>query len=93
MVYFYNIKLPNMRKLEYTTNISTTRALKLVKPVLDGIEYVSKWEIEVNTKRHMLTVFGDKLCPVAIENAVMGAGFEIEPAHKQLFYATYFATR
>ena len=67
-----------MKILTFTSNIACNACLSKVKPFLDELEGVIKWEVDIENPQKILTVQSNKLSADQIQEAVIKAGYQLE---------------
>ena len=67
-----------MTKLKYKTNIHCSRCIKTVTPVLNTLDNVDFWKVDLESSDKILEVELDDHDKEAVLNAVKSLGFEIE---------------
>lgn len=78
-----------MKQFKFITNLKSASSLDSVKAALGCLDFIKNFEVDFNSKNKVLTVFGERICPLSVENALAGQGVEAEPVNKRLFYAIY----
>jgi len=68
-----------MEVLQYRTNINCKSCVRSVTGFLTDVESIQSWEVDIDHPDKILTVRGQKLDPQVVEEAVLAAGFDIEP--------------
>lgn len=63
---------------QFKTNINCGGCIATVKPFLDGVEGIKKWEVNTMDKNKILTVDSDSISKEKIIETVQKAGFKIE---------------
>jgi len=67
-----------MKVFTFTSNIACNSCLSKVKPFLDELDGVTKWEVDVNNPQKILTVESEELSAEQIQEAVAKAGYQIK---------------
>ena len=67
-----------MKILTFTSNIACNGCVSKVKPFLDELEGVIKWEVDIENPQKILTVQSNKLSADQIQEAVIKAGYQLE---------------
>ncbi len=67
-----------MKILTFTSNIACNGCLSKVKPFLDELEGVVKWEVDIENPQKILTVQSNELSVDQIQEAVIKAGYQLE---------------
>ena len=67
-----------MKILTFTSNIACNGCLSKVKPFLDELEGVVKWEVDIENSQKILTVQSNELSADQIQEAVIKAGYQLE---------------
>ncbi|PHS52207.1 MAG: heavy metal-associated protein [Lutibacter sp.] len=67
-----------MKTVTYKTNINCTGCLKSVTPVLNELDNVDTWKVQLENPDKILEVSLDDDNDSVVVNAIKGAGFEIE---------------
>ena len=67
-----------MKILTFTSNIACNGCLSKVKPFLDELEGVVKWEVDIENPQKILTVQSNELSADQIQQAVIKAGYQLE---------------
>lgn len=67
-----------MKILTFTSNIACNGCLSKVKPFLDELEGVIKWEVDIENPQKILTVQSNELSADQIQEAVIKAGYQLE---------------
>ena len=67
-----------MKILTFTSNIACNGCLSKVKPFLDELEGVIKWEVDIENPQKILTVQSNELSVDQIQEAVIKAGYQLE---------------
>ena len=67
-----------MKILTFTSNIACNACLSKVKPFLDELEGVIKWEVDIENPQKILTVQSNELSADQIQEAVIKAGYQLE---------------
>ena len=67
-----------MKILTFTSNIACNGCLSKVKPFLDVLEGVVKWEVDIENPQKILTVQSNELSADQIQEAVIKAGYQLE---------------
>ena len=67
-----------MKILTFTSNIACNACLSKVKPFLDELEGVIKWEVDIEDPQKILTVQSNELSADQIQEAVIKAGYQLE---------------
>ena len=67
-----------MKILTFTSNIACNGCLSKVKPFLDELEGVVKWEVDIENPQKILTVQSNELSADQIQEAVIKAGYQLE---------------
>ena len=70
--------------MQFKTNINCGGCLEQVKPHLDNLEEVSKWDVDTQNPDKILTIEGEA-DEAKIRQAVQEAGFEAKPVKKGFF--------
>ena len=67
-----------MKILTFTSNIACNGCLSKVKPFLDELEGVVKWEVDIENQQKILNVQSNELSADQIQEAVIKAGYQLE---------------
>ena len=67
-----------MKILTFTSNIACNGCVSKVKPFLDELEGVIKWEVDIENPQKILTVQSSELSADQIQEAVIKAGYQLE---------------
>lgn len=67
-----------MKILTFTSNIACNGCVSKVKPFLDELEGVIKWELDIENPQKILTVQSNELSADQIQEAVIKAGYQLE---------------
>lgn len=67
-----------MKILTFTSNIACNGCVSKVKPFLDELEGVIKWEVDIGNPQKILTVQSNELSADQIHEAVIKAGYQLE---------------
>jgi len=67
-----------LKILTFTSNIACNGCLSKVKPFLDELEGVVKWEVDIENPQKILTVQSNELSADQIQQAVIKAGYQLE---------------
>ncbi len=67
-----------MKILTFTSNIACNGCVSKVKPFLDELEGVIKWEVDIENPQKILTVQSNELSADQIQEAVIKAGYQLE---------------
>jgi len=67
-----------LKILTFTSNIACNGCLSKVKPFLDELEGVVKWEVDIENPQKILTVQSNELSADQIQEAVIKAGYQLE---------------
>ena len=67
-----------MKILTFTSNIACNGCVSKVKPFLDELEGVIKWEVDIGNPQKLLTVQSNELSADQIQEAVIKAGYQLE---------------
>ena len=67
-----------MKILTFTSNIACNGCVSKVKPFLDELEGVVKWEVDIENPQKILTVQSNELSADQIQKAVIKAGYQLE---------------
>ena len=70
-----------MKILTFTSNIACNGCLSKVKPFLDELEGIIKWEVDTENPQKILSVYTNELSPDQIQKAVIKAGYHLEDQH------------
>ena len=73
-----------MKILTFTSNIACNGCVSKVKPFLDELEGITKWEVDIENPQNILSVHTDKLSADQIQKAVIKAGYQLEDQHNSL---------
>ncbi|MFT5725830.1 MAG: copper chaperone [Bacteroidia bacterium] len=68
-----------MNIIKYKTNINCENCIKSVTPFLNEIDNIDTWKVDINHPDKILEVLLDDKKSEAVINAVVEAGFNIEP--------------
>lgn len=66
-------------KFQFKTNINCSGCVNAVKPHLDNLTGISRWEVDTDNKDKILTVASTGASRQQIEETVKRAGYKIEP--------------
>ncbi|HLT86131.1 MAG TPA: heavy-metal-associated domain-containing protein [Sphingobacterium sp.] len=64
---------------KFKTNINCGGCVSGVRPFLNGLEGVTKWEVDTDNKDKILTVVAHTATEQDVIDSVQKAGFKIEP--------------
>ena len=67
-----------MKVLTFTSNIACNGCVSKVKPFLDELEGLVKWQVDIEHPQKLLTVESDELSAEQIQEAVAKAGYRLE---------------
>ena len=67
-----------MKILTFTSNIACNGCVSKVKPFLDELEGVIKWEVDIENPQKILTVQSSEVSADQIQEAVIKAGYQLE---------------
>ncbi|MEC8141763.1 MAG: heavy-metal-associated domain-containing protein [Bacteroidota bacterium] len=67
-----------MKILTFTSNIACNGCVSKVKPFLDELEGVIKWEVDIENPQKILTVQSSEISADQIQEAVIKAGYQLE---------------
>ena len=67
-----------MKVLTFTSNIACNACVSKVKPFLDELDGITKWEVDVDNPQKILTVESEDLSAEQIQEAVVKAGYRLE---------------
>ncbi len=67
-----------MKKAVYKTNINCGGCVATVTPFMEKARSVEEWSVDTDSKNKLLTVSGNDLNKVEVEDLVKSAGFEIK---------------
>ena len=67
-----------MKILTFTSNIACNGCVSKVKPFLDELEGVIKWEVDIGNPQKILSVYTNELSADQIQEAVIKAGYQLE---------------
>ena len=67
-----------MKVLTFTSNIACNGCVSKVKPYLDVLEGLTKWQVDIENPQKILTVETDELSTEQIQEAVAKAGYRLE---------------
>tara|TARA_B100000900_G_scaffold392425_1_gene387884 strand:- start:275 stop:520 length:246 start_codon:yes stop_codon:yes gene_type:complete len=67
-----------LKILTFTSNIACNGCVSKVKPFLDELEGVIKWEVDIGNPQKILTVQSNELSADQIQEAVIKAGYQLE---------------
>ena len=67
-----------MKVLTFTSNIACNGCVSKVKPFLDELEGLAKWQVDIEHPQKILTVESVDLGVEEIEGAVAKAGYRLE---------------
>ena len=67
-----------MKVLTFTSNIACNGCVSKVKPFLDELEGLVKWQVDIEHPQKILTVESDELSAEQIQEAVAKAGYRLE---------------
>ena len=67
-----------MKVFTFTSNIACNACLSKVKPFLDELDGVTKWEVDVNNPQKILIVESEELSAEQIQEAVAKAGYQLK---------------
>lgn len=67
-----------MKILTFTSNIACNGCVSKVKPFLDELEGVIKWEVDTENPQKILSVYTNELSADQINEAVIKAGYQLE---------------
>lgn len=67
-----------MKILTFTSNIACNGCVSKVKPFLDELEGVIKWEVDTENPQKILSVYTNELSADQIHEAVIKAGYQLE---------------
>lgn len=69
----------NNQNFKFKTNINCGGCIANVKPHLDNVDGIDKWEVDIADKEKILTVKSDGISEQEIIETVQKAGYKIEP--------------
>lgn len=78
-----------MKQFKFITNLKSATSMEMLQSVLGRLDFVKNFEVDFNSKNKVLTIFGERICPLTVENALAEQGVDAEPVNKKLFYAIY----
>ena len=67
-----------MKVLTFTSNRDCNGCVYKVKPFLDELEGLAKWQVDIEHPQKILTVESDELSAEQIQEAVAKAGYRLE---------------
>ena len=67
-----------MKVLTFTSNIACNGCVSKVKPFLDELEGLVKWQVDIEHPQKLLTVESDELSAEQIQEAVAKTGYRLE---------------
>jgi len=67
------------KTFKFKTNINCGGCVSGVTPFLNGLDGVTKWEVDTDNKDKVLTVVADTATEKEVIDSVQKAGFKIEP--------------
>ncbi|WP_347925084.1 heavy-metal-associated domain-containing protein [Pontimicrobium sp. SW4] len=67
-----------MTIVKYKTNIQCTGCIKSLTPVLNNLDNIDSWKVDLESSNRILEVDLDDNDKETVFNAVKGLGFEIE---------------
>jgi len=67
-----------LKILTFTSNIACNGRVSKVKPFLDELEGVIKWEVDIENPQKILTVQSSEVSADQIQEAVIKAGYQLE---------------
>lgn len=67
-----------MKILTFTSNIACNGCVSKVKPFLDELIGVIKWEVDTENPQKILSVYTNELSADQIHEAVIKAGYQLE---------------
>lgn len=67
-----------MTIIKYKTNIQCTGCIKSLTPVLNNLDNINSWKVDLDNQDRILEVELDDDNKEEVFNAVKGLGFEIE---------------
>jgi len=67
-----------MKIIKFKTNINCGGCLATVTPFLNGVDFISNWQVDTSSPDKVLTVSGEGIEPQQIQNLVDEAGFKAE---------------
>ena len=67
-----------MKILTFTSNMACNGCVSKVKPFLDELEGITKWEVDIENPQKILTVQSNELSADQIQEAVIKAGYQLE---------------
>jgi copper chaperone len=67
-----------MKIFKFKTNIENEEMVKMVAPLLDKEELISKWSIDIESEDNILSVSGEEITPDIITKPVRNIGYSVE---------------
>lgn len=67
-----------MTKLLFKTTINCAGCVSKVKPTLDSIKGISKWEVDTASPNKLLTIETEEVSPNEVSDALAKVGFKAE---------------
>ena len=67
-----------MKVLTFTSNIACNGCVSKVKPFLDELEGLVKWQVDIEHPQKLLTVESDELSAEQIQEAIAKTGYRLE---------------
>lgn len=71
-----------MKTLYFTTSINCGGCIASVKPYLDSVSNINKWNVDTENPQKILTVHGIDIQENEVMSQVEKAGFSIKPMEK-----------
>jgi len=66
-----------METLKFKTSLDTPSSLKVIDPLLKGVEGLKKWTVDFDSIYNLLIVEGVGLCASEIIHCLQFAGFKV----------------
>ncbi|MBU1822837.1 MAG: heavy-metal-associated domain-containing protein [Bacteroidetes bacterium] len=67
-----------MKIIKFKTNINCGGCLATVTPFLNGVDFISNWQVDTSDPDKVLTVSGEGLEPQQVKKLIEKAGFKAE---------------
>lgn len=68
-----------MKTLKFKSTINCSNCVSKVKPILDGQDKISSWEVDTDHQDKILTVKSDSISEKEVSDALIEIGFKAEP--------------
>jgi len=68
-----------MNKLTFKTNIKCTGCIDKVTPVLNQMQQIQHWEVDLQASDKTLTIIGKEIAPEQVVQALTKIGYQAVP--------------